>query len=86
MGMPTAYSATIEHLAGSSRKSLQISPNHPFLHKGYGLYLKDVAPPPQKAAIVELHREPGAGMALTGGAVFTIANIILLARRRERPA
>ena len=84
MGMPTAYSATLEHMDGSSRKSVQISPNHPFLHKGYGIYLKDVAPPPTKAALVEVHREPGAAMALAGGTVFTIANLILLARRRER--
>jgi len=84
MGMPTAYSATLDHMDGSSRKSVQISPNHPFLRKGDGIYLKEVAPPPTKAALVELHREPGAGMALAGGAVFTIANLILLARRRER--
>jgi len=84
MGMPTAYSATLEHVNGNSRQRVEISPNHPFLHKGYGIYLKDVAPPPQKAALVELHREPGAAMALAGGAVFTIANLILLARRRER--
>jgi hypothetical protein len=86
MGMPTSYSATLEHLAGNRRKTVQISPNHPFLHQGYGIYLKDVAPPPRQAALVELHREPGAGMALAGGAVFTVANLILLARRKERPA
>jgi len=84
MGMPTAYSATLEHMDGSSKKSVQISPNHPFLHKGYGIYLKYVAPPPTRAALVELHREPGAAMALAGGAVFTMANLVLLARRRER--
>jgi hypothetical protein len=86
MGMPTAYSATLEHRDGGSKKRAEISPNHPFFHKGYGIYLKDVAPPPQKAALVELHREPGAGMALAGGAVFTVANLVLLARRRERSA
>lgn len=86
MGMPTTYSATLEHRDGSGSKSVQISPNQPFLHKGYGIYLKDVAPPPTKAALVELHQEPGAAMALAGGAVFTLANLILLARRRERSA
>jgi hypothetical protein len=84
MGMATAYSATLEHVDGNSRKSVQISPNHPFLHKGYGIYIKDIAPPPTNSALVELHREPGAGMALAGGTIFTLANLILLARKRER--
>jgi len=86
MGMATDYSAALDYPHGGSRKSAQISPNHPFFYKGHGIYLKDLAPPPQKAALVEVHREPGAGMALAGGAVFTVANLILLARRRERPA
>jgi len=43
-----------------------------------------VAPPPMKAALVEVHKEPGAGMALAGGLVFTVANVILLFRRRGR--
>jgi hypothetical protein len=86
MGMATAYSANLEYMAGNSRKSAQISPNHPFFYQGHGIYIKDIAPPPQQAALVEIHKEPGAGMALAGGAVFTIANVILLTRRRERPA
>jgi cytochrome c biogenesis protein ResB len=89
MGMPTGYSATLSCRAAGSLQSpailtAVISPNHPFFYQGHGIYLKDVAPPPQKAALVEIHREPGAGMALAGGGVFTIANLILLARRRER--
>lgn len=85
MGMATAYSATLEYPANKSRKSTQISPNHPFFYQGHGIYIKDIAPPPQQAALVEIHKEPGAGMALAGGTVFTIANLILLARRKERP-
>ena len=79
-GMATAYSATVETKTGQR----EIRPNHPFFHNGYGVYLKDVAPPPMKAALVEIHKEPGAAVALAGAAVFTIANIILLARRRLR--
>lgn len=84
MGMPTAYSATLNCRSGGKTVSAVISPNHPFFHLGHGIYIKDIAPPPMKAALVEVHKEPGAGMALTGGAIFTIANLILLARRRER--
>ncbi len=86
MGMPTAYSATLECITAGKVKTAIISPNHPFFHLGHGVYIKDIAPPPLKAALIEVHKEPGAIMALTGGAIFTVANIILLARRREKIA
>lgn len=84
MGMPTALSATFTYPAGNATASATISPNHPFFFQGHGIYVKDVAPPPMKAALVEVHKEPGAGMALAGGVIFTVANIVLLARRRGR--
>lgn len=84
MGMPTAFSATLSYPAPGSSRSATISPNHPFFYQGHGIYIKDIAPPPQKAALVEVHKEPGAGMALAGGLVFTLANLVLLARRRDR--
>src|SRR6185369_3562174 len=84
MGMPTAYSATLDCRSGGKVVTAVISPNHPFFHQGHGIYIKDIAPPPMKAALVEVHKEPGAGVALAGGAIFTVANLILLARRRER--
>ena len=86
MGMPTAFSATLECRSAGKVASAVISPNHPFFHLGHGVYIKDIAPPPMKAALVEVHKEPGAFMALTGGAIFTVANLVLLARRREKIA
>lgn len=86
MGMPTAYSATLECRSPGKTETAVISPNHPFFHLGHGVYIKDIAPPPMKAALVEVHKEPGARMALTGGAIFTVANMILLARRRDKLA
>jgi len=84
MGMPTSLSATFTYPKGGGTASATISPNHPFFYQGHGIYVKDVAPPPMKAALVEVHKEPGAGMALAGGLVFTVANVILLFRRRGR--
>ncbi len=84
MGMPTSLSATLAYPAAGGTAMATISPNHPFFYQGHGIYLKDVAPPPTKAALVEVHKEPGAGMALAGGVLFTVANVILLARRRGR--
>lgn len=84
MGMPTAFGATLEHLAGERKTAVRISPNHPYFHAGIGIYLKEALPSPGGAALVELHREPGAGAALAGSVIFTLANLILLAKRRER--
>ena len=84
MGMPTAYSATLEARSGAGVRRAVISPNNPLFYKGHGIYIKDIAPPPMKAALVEVHKEPGAGMALAGGAIFTVANLVLLARKREK--
>jgi hypothetical protein len=84
MGMPTAYAATLEYQEGGSRRSAQISPNQPFFYQRHGIYIKEIAPPPLKAALVEVHKEPGAAMALAGGLIFTLANLILLARKRGR--
>lgn len=81
MGMPTAMTATIS----IGQTSGTTSPNHPLFHGGYGVYVKDVAPPPMKAALVEVHREPGAGAALVGALLFTVGNLVLLAKRRGLP-
>jgi cytochrome c biogenesis protein ResB len=86
MGMPTSLTATLSYPRGGGQASATISPNHPFFYQGHGIYLKDVAPPPTKEALVEVHKEPGAGMALAGGLIFTLANLVLLFRRRGRTA
>lgn len=82
MGMLTAYSAQIS--SGSGTILQTISPNHPYFYRGFGVYLKDVQLFPQQIALVEIHREPGAGLALAGGLLFTVGNMILLAVRRGR--
>lgn len=86
MGMPTAMSARLRYPENSSSGEATISPNHPLFYKGFGIYLKDVALEPVPGALVEVHKEPGAGMALAGGAIFTVANLVLLARKREKTA
>jgi len=59
-----------------------VRPNVPFFHDGYGIYLKDVALSPAPVALLEVHREPGALVALSGALLFTLGNLMLLARRR----
>ena len=84
MGMPLDFSGTLRHLTGSGELRTVFSPNHPYFYKGFGVYLKHVQPFPVKTALVEIHREPGAGLALVGAVLFTIANILLIWLRRGK--
>jgi cytochrome c biogenesis protein ResB len=84
MGFPTDYSAEIKTLAGGETGSATISPNRPFFFHGAGFYLKEVALSPYRAALIEIHREPGAGVALAGALFFTVGNLVLLSVRRGK--
>ena len=84
MGMPTAMNVRLKYLEGSTVKETVISPNHPHFYQGHGIYLKDLTLEPSPIALIEVHREPGAGAALAGALLFTLANIVLLAQRRGR--
>lgn len=84
MGMLTRYQADAIDSNGIGKSVSRISPNNPFFHKGFGVYLKDVQLSPQRVALIEIHREPGAGLALAGALLFTIGNLVLLATRRNR--
>jgi hypothetical protein len=86
MGMPTDYQAAITHVTATGTRKTVISPNHPYFHGGYGIYLKHAELGPQPFGIVEMHREPGAGLAGAGALIFTIGNISLLVLRRGATA
>jgi hypothetical protein len=79
-GYVTDFAAT---LATSDGRRGVIRPNKPFFYKGVGLYLKQVELYPVKFGVMEIHREPGAGCALSGAVLFTIGNIVVVARRRR---
>ncbi len=84
MGFPTDYSAEVRAMAGGREEVWTISPNHPYFYKGFGFYLKEVAVEPYRAALIEIHREPGADCAFAGALLFTIGNLALLYVRRGR--
>ena len=84
MGMMSDYSAEVRFGTDTGRGTQTISPNHPFFYRGFGIYLKEVEISPRPAALIEIHREPGAGLALAGAILFTIGNVALLAVRRGR--
>lgn len=81
MGMLSHYRADLRLGNGSVGP---VEPNHPLFHKGYGIYIKEVALEPMPMALFEVHREPGALPALLGAALFTAGNLMLLARRRNK--
>lgn len=86
MGMPLGFSGSLRHSTPSGVIQSVFSPNNPYFYQGFGVYLKHVEPFPVKTALVEIHREPGAGLALAGATFFTVANIMLIWLRRGRRA
>ena len=53
------------------------------------MYIKHAEQGRPPVAVLEVHREPGAAMALAGAALFTIGNLLLLytrSRARELPS
>ena len=84
--MPLDFSGSLRHATTSGEVERRFSPNHPYFYKGFGVYLKNVEPFPTKTAMVEIHREPGAGVALAGAIFFTVANLMLIWLRRGNRA
>jgi hypothetical protein len=78
MGMPTGLSSELVTDLRNPAERSTISPNHPWFAGGYGVYIKQAEAYPYKRALLEIHREPGAGMALAGAIVFTVGNVLLV--------
>ena len=78
-GYVTDFSATV---AATDGRRAVIRPNEPFFFQGAGIYLKQIEPFPRPVGLVEIHREPGAGLALAGALLFTVGNVVVVARRK----
>jgi hypothetical protein len=78
MGMPTGFSGVLVTNLSNLSERVTISPNHPWFSGGYGVYIKQAEGHPNKRALLEIHREPGAGMAMAGALVFTIGNVLVV--------
>ncbi len=84
MGMPIDFSADLRIWEGPRMREATVAPNNPLFVNGLGIYLKHVELFPVRGAYIEVHREPGALMALIGAIMFTVGNIVLLGIRRGR--
>src|SRR5512133_2643693 len=78
MGMPTGFSSELVTDLAHPAERYTISPNHPWFSGGYGVYIKQAEAYPYKRALLEIHREPGAALALAGAVIFTVGNVLLL--------
>lgn len=86
--MPLGYKAQLVTQETVGQGGVTITPNHPWFSNGYGVYIKHAEPGQPPMALLEVHREPGADMALAGATLFTIGNLLLLytrSRARELP-
>lgn len=82
-GMPTGFSSELVTDLHNPSARVVISPNHPWFSGGYGVYIKQAEEFPFRRALLELHREPGAGMALAGALLFSAGNVMLLVLRSK---
>ncbi|UCH81723.1 MAG: hypothetical protein JSW20_03645 [Nitrospiraceae bacterium] len=60
-----------------------IMPNKPSVFQGFNINVKNIRPDPDKAALLQMNREPGAFWALTGGILFIIGIVILIVLKRK---
>ncbi|MBT1070208.1 cytochrome c biogenesis protein ResB [Pelotalea chapellei] len=80
--MPLGYKALLVSQQ-TGPDGVTITPNHPLFINGYGVYIKHAEPGEPPVAFLEVHREPGAGLALAGALLFTIGNVVLLYTRSK---
>lgn len=84
-GMPIGFSSELVPNLNRPAERVVISPNHPWFSGGFGVYIKQAEAYPVKRALLEIHREPGAAMALAGVLLFTAGNVLLVLIRSRRP-
>jgi len=82
-GMASRFSSELMTDLQNPASRVVISPNQPWFLEGYGVYIKQAEEYPIRRALLELHHEPGAGMALAGALLFSIGNIVLLVIRSK---
>jgi hypothetical protein len=83
-GMALGFSAELAIDPRIPGQRVVISPIHPWFSNGYGVYIKQATLYPYPRALLEVHREPGAGLALVGAAIFVIGNVLVLWLRSKR--
>lgn len=84
-GMPVAFSSQLVTDLQNPVVRTVISPNRPWFSGAYGVYIKQADDYPLRRALLEVHREPGASLALAGTLLFVVGNILVLVFRSKNP-
>jgi hypothetical protein len=83
-GYITDWKVDVKYISGNELlQSDRIMPNKPSVFNGININIKNLKPYPQKIALLQLNREPGAMWALAGGILFIIGIVILVAFKRN---
>jgi hypothetical protein len=81
-GYITDWSVNVEYFSnGESVLKDRISPNRPSINFGLNINVKDLKMFPHKIILLQINKEPGAVLALTGGILFVAGILILIALR-----
>lgn len=78
-GYVSDWEVDVEYLSGEKALKDKIRPNSPSLQGGLNINVKDLRVFPEKAALLQISKNPGAIWALIGGILFMIGTIILVA-------
>lgn len=84
-GMPVAFSGELVTDLQNPAVRTVISPNRPWFSGAYGVYIKQAEEYPLRRALLEVHREPGASLALAGTLLFTAGTVMVLVFRSQNP-
>jgi len=83
-GYVTDWKVDVTYLSGNEiLQTDRIMPNTPSVYRGFNVNIRNLKPYPQKIALLQINREPGAIWALAGGILFTIGIVILIALKRK---
>lgn len=83
-GMPVGFRCELAIDPRNLSARVEVSPNRPWFSGRYGVYIKQAELYPYPRALLEVHREPGAALALAGAVVFVIGNFAVLWLRSGR--
>lgn len=83
-GYVTDWKVDVTYISGNENlRADRIMPNTPSVFKGFNVNIRNLKPYPQKIALLQINREPGAIWALAGGILFIIGIVILIALKRK---
>lgn len=83
-GYVSDWKVDVKYISGNDiLQADRIMPNTPSVFNGFNVNIRNLKPHPQKIALLQINREPGAMWALAGGILLIIGIVILVAFKRK---